>query len=114
MVVGAQILGRSPFGLPGLLDMKAGRHTGHDPLRYLVLGRKYIRDIAVVTLGPQMVARRRLDQLRGDPDPAAGAADTALDHIVHVEVAADLLNLGRLALVDEGGVARDDEQRAEP
>src|SRR5262249_15058147 len=47
---------------------------------------------------------------RRDAHTIAGLADAALEHEAHAEIPSDLLHFDRLALVDEGGVARDDEQ----
>jgi hypothetical protein len=55
-------------------------------------------------------AARGIDELRGDAHAIACLADAALEHEAHAEVAPDVLYLDRLALVGEGGVARDHEQ----
>jgi hypothetical protein len=58
-----------------------------------------------------MGAARRIDQLAGDAHAAAGLADASLQHVAHAELAADLADVRRLALVGEARIARDHEQR---
>jgi len=77
----------------------------------LVLQREDVGKIAVVALGPDVLAALGLDQLRGDADAIAGFAQAAFEHIAHTELASDLLHIDRAALVAEGRIARDDEQR---
>ncbi len=60
-----------------------------------------------------MHAARRVDQLAGDPHPAARPAHAALEHVAHAELAADLLHVDRPAAVGEARVARDHEQPAQ-
>jgi hypothetical protein len=83
------------------------RHSLSD----LVLQRKDVGEIAVVALGPDVLASLGLDQLRSDADAIAGLAYAAFEHIAHTELAPNLLHIDRAALVSEAGVARDDEQR---
>src|SRR5258708_7176221 len=58
-----------------------------------------------------MIARRAVDQLRGDPNPASGLAYAALEHMADAELPPDVADVHRPALECEGGVARDDGQR---
>jgi hypothetical protein len=55
----------------------------------------------------------RVDELRGDPDPASGLADATLEHVAHAEALADLADIDVLALEREGRVAGDDEELRE-
>jgi hypothetical protein len=75
----------------------------------VVLQRKNVSEIAVVPLGPDMIAGLGLDQLRGDADAICGPSHAAFEDIAHAELAPDLLHVYRSALVREGGVTRDDE-----
>ena len=77
----------------------------------LVLHSKNIGEIAVVALGPHMVAGSRLYQLRSDADPIAGLAHATFEHVAHAELASDLFHIDRSTLVGERGVPGDDEQR---
>ena len=79
-------------------------------MRDIVLDFEDIGEFAVVALGPEMPATRSIDQLSGDANPVAGLADAAFEREADAEFPAYLGNVERLALVDEGRVARDDEQ----
>ncbi len=59
------------------------------------------------------MASSRVHQLRIDAHAVVGFADTALQHIAHPEVPADLGDLHRLAFVDKGRVTSDDQQARE-
>ena len=74
---------------------------------YLVLQREQILGIMVETLGPDMQAGLGIDQLGIDPDSLARAADAALQHIAHAELAADLANIERLLPIGQRRDARD-------
>ena len=60
-----------------------------DRLGDLVLDRENVVEVAVVALGPHVVAGRAVDQLGGDPHPAAGLADAAFEHVADAELARD-------------------------
>ena len=106
---GTLALGPFDFGLAQARFDRSDR-TGGD----FVLQGKNVVHRPIVTLGPEMGAIIRFDQLRRDPHPARGFAHAAFEHVTHAEFAADLLDVDRLALVDEGRVAGDDEQPFEP
>ena len=96
--------GGTQFGLDG----------ADDGLRHLVLKREDVGELAVVVLGPNMVAGRRVDQLGGDANAISGLAHAALQHVAHAEVAGDLGHVHGLALVCEGRIARDHEEPMNP
>ena len=85
----------------------------HDLSGDFVLYRKNVLELAVVAFGPKVLARRGIDELRGDAHPVSGLAHAALDDIGDAERAANVLDLRRLALVMERRCAADHEQRAE-
>src|ERR1700737_4928414 len=66
--------------------------------------------VATEGTGPQIPATLGIYELGRDAHAVAGLADAAFQHEAHPELAADLLDLDRLALVGERGVAGDDEQ----
>jgi len=80
-------------------------------LRNLVLEREDVVQVAIVALRPDMAAGGAVDQLRGDPHPAARLAHAAFDNVADLELARDLRNVHVLALEHEGGVARGDPER---
>ena len=67
-------------------------HFGCQDQGDLVLHGEDVADVAVVTLGPTG-AGGRIDQLRGDTHPIAGAADTAFQHVADAQVVADLADV---------------------
>src|SRR5438477_7142957 len=59
-----------------------------------------------------MLAACRLDQLAANADARACLSQAALDHVAHAELAGNLLDIRRLALVAEACVARHDGEPA--
>jgi hypothetical protein len=57
-----------------------------------------------------MRARRRVDQLAGDPHPVAGLSDRAFEHVTHAELPRRLVHIDRLALVTKARISGDDKQ----
>ena len=92
----------------GRVEVRLDR--GDDRFGDLVLHGKYVGDVAVVALGPQMAAGGDVIELRGNAHPIAAAANAALDDVADAELARDLVDVGAAALVDKRGVARDDEE----
>ena len=76
----------------------------------LVLDREDVVEVAVEAFSPQVAAVLAVDQLGVDAHAIAGLAHASLQDRAHAEVLAHLRDVGRLALVGEGGVAGDDEQ----
>src|SRR5215471_12663881 len=93
--------------------VQLGLDRRHDPFGDLVLHGEDVAEIAVVALGPNVIAGFRLDQLRGDPQPVAALADASFEHVAHAELASDLLHINRAAFVDEAAVACDDKEPPE-
>ena len=54
-----------------------------DARRYLILKRKNVGEVAVVSFRPNVVTRDRVDQLASDAHPLAALADAAFEHIAH-------------------------------
>src|ERR1700731_2610065 len=75
----------------------------------LVLNRKDVFERAVVALGPEMMAARRVDKLRCDAHARASLSHAAFEHVAHAEIAADFAHVCRFAFVSERPIARDDE-----
>ena len=104
LALGALRLGR---------DQLAAQLVG-DARDDLVLQVEKVAHRLVEPVRPDVVAGRPVDELGVDPHPAGAALDAALENIADVELAPDLPRLDRLALVGEGGVARDDDGVGEP
>ena len=114
IVVGIEIgrrLASRPFQL-GFLQARLQRTD--DALGNPVLQLENIIERAVEFVGPEMGARRDIDQLAGDADAVAGLAHAAFEDVAHAQFVRDLLNIHRPALVDEARIARDHEQFLEP
>ena len=83
----------------GEQDLRADR-TDH-PVGDLVLQREDVGELAVVAVGPQMIAERRVDQLAGDAHAARRFAHAAFEDVAHAELARDRPHVDRAALVGE-------------
>ena len=79
-------------------DVRVNLQRLDDAVRDLVLQREDVGQVAVVAVRPQMRAVGGVDELRGDAHPVAGAADRALQHRRHAEVAPDVRTSMRLPL----------------
>jgi hypothetical protein len=80
-------------------------------LRYdLILHIEQIGDRFVEALGPQVIGCFSIDKLHVNPDPIAAPLDRAFEHVANVQLAADLLEINRPALVGKCGVATDHER----
>ena len=101
VIVRLQAARRFFDGVVAFRQLKLAGKLADDGFGDLVLDREDVFEFAVVALGPQVVAARRLDQLAGDAHPRAGLAHAALKDIADAELGADVLHLHRLALVGE-------------
>ncbi len=66
--------------------LQFGCDDGGDALGEFVLQREDVLHVAVVTLGPDVVAALGVDQLGGHPHPLAGPAYAAFQHITRAEL----------------------------
>ncbi len=112
-VPGAQVLRRAGPRAHRFGFQQFGLNRCDDFSRDLILQFKYIGELAVVAVGPDVIAGRGIDQLRGDPHAVAALADTAFQHVAHAKLARGALHVDGLALVRERGVARDYEEPAQ-
>ncbi len=78
--------------------------------RDLVLDGENVCDVTVVTLGPEVVVRTGIDELRRDAESVTGLANAPFQYIPNPEIATDLLEGYRLSLVGEYRMPRDHEQ----
>jgi hypothetical protein len=76
-----------------------GLHRGHDPFGDVILNGEDVLQLAVVLLGPDMLAGFGVDQLAGDADAVARRSDTALQDIANSELPGDLPDIHGFALV---------------
>src|SRR5215475_10105599 len=74
-------------------------------MRNFVLYREDIIEIAIIALGPQVVAELCVDQLRCDPDAIASFAHAALDDVSDTKLPREMTDIDWLALESERRVA---------
>ena len=82
-----------------------------DGLRDLVLDGEDVIEVAVEPFGPQVIARRSVDELRGDPHALPGLSDAALQHVADIQLAGDFTDGYRPPLERERRVAGDHAER---
>ena len=82
--------------------------------RQLVLDGEDIVERAVVMVGPDVGAGSGVDQLSRDANAVPGFPDAAFEGVAHAQLAADLLQVHRLAPVGEARVAGDYEDPFDP
>ena len=110
-VVGLDILGGGRHEGPSARPDESGLEPLSDRARDLVLNRKDVLHLAVVTLGPEVVTARDVDQLGRDPEPPPGLTNASFEHRAHPELGADPSHVRVLSLEGEGGRARGDTKR---
>ena len=108
--IGFNILGRRRPDGHAFRRQELDLQGCHDLQRDLVLEREDVAEVAVIALGPDVAAGCPFDQLGVDPHLLAGLANAALDHIGNAQFLGDLLEIHRLALVGEDGIAAEHEQ----
>ena len=92
-------------------DLSQVRLNGSDDAhRQEVLQGKYLAHLAIVAVSPDAGTGFGFAQLPGHAHLASRATHAAFENITHAEFASDRPDVNRLAFVDEGRVARDDEQ----
>src|SRR5215472_12018358 len=112
--IGRQTLRALARGTLDLRLLDPASEGGHDRAGDLVLDLEQLADVAIVAFGPDMIARRGIDQLRRDAQPLDRFADAALDHISDAELAAETLHVDILTAVLKGRVPGDYEELTEP
>ena len=104
-----------------MLDRPGGRRVdqleverNRDPVRNLLLHGEQVARVTVEPLCPQMRVGFGVNQLSSGADPVSRPLNLSFEHIVHTELAADLLCVDRPVPVGKGGIARDHEQVGDP
>ena len=75
----------------------------------VVLEREQVGQIPIVFLRQQVVVVDGVDQLRRDPDAVTRFLHAAFQHVPHTELFRHRPRRHRLAAINQGRVARDDE-----
>ena len=107
---GAQVVGRTRKGADAFGRQQVGLDSRGDIAGDVVLHGEDVAEPSVVALRPVMRSRDGVDQLGADAQPIAVAAHAAFEHVTDAELARNLAHIDCAVLVDEGGVAGDDEQ----
>ena len=81
-----------------------------DRLCDLILHRKYVRHLAIVAFGPEMISVRRIDELSRDAYAAARSAHATLKDRTHIERFGDLSDVLLLSPKSKRGRASSDLQ----
>ena len=81
---------------------------------YFVLHVEDVGERLIEPFGPQVRATLGVDELDVDPHSGPAALNAALEHVAHIELAADRPHIDALVLVREGGIACDDERARYP
>ena len=68
-----------------------------------------VSDVILETIGPEMRACFGVDRTRIDSQAVLVALNQTFEHIMNIELLADLLRVDDLAFAGEGGVAGGDE-----
>lgn len=84
-----------------------GLNSACDTLGDCVLDGKGLRQLHLISLGPDLICGVSADQLRRNADMLAGSAHTSFQQISHAEFTRDLLGIGWLALVDKARISAD-------
>src|SRR5581483_6491219 len=94
--VGALSLHALDFGFPKARLDRAD-HTQRD----FILNREDVGEQSIVSIGPEVRPRFRLDELSADANAVSCLAEPSLKHIADAEFAPDLSYIGGFSLVDE-------------
>jgi hypothetical protein len=78
-----------------------------------VLHIEKIGDGLIEAFGPEMIASLGVDELDVDSHTAATALNASLQHVPHVQLAADLFQIDMFSLVSESRVSTDHERTAD-
>src|SRR5262252_6955498 len=83
---------------------------GDDVLRYPVLKREHVVEVALETVGPHMAAVQAVDQLCRQSYAIAGLADAPLQHMADAERSPDFADVSRVSPEHKTRIASDNQQ----
>lgn len=110
---GAQRLGGLAENAPAFGLDEGRNESRNDSLGDLVLHIEGIRELAVVSLRPDLERCPRIDEPARDTDPAVAVPGTSFQYVAHIELAADFTDVDGRVLEGEARVAGDYEQPAQ-
>src|SRR6516165_2285676 len=92
-----------------LAKRQSNLERGDDVLRYPILKREHVVEVAFETVGPDMAAIQAVDQLRRQPHPIASLANAPFQHIASAEHTPDFADVPRLSLEHKTRIASYDQ-----
>jgi hypothetical protein len=107
VIVGVEALRRLAFGTGYLGLLHLGSDHAYHARSHLVLQIKNVLKRSLEAICPKMRSGGGIDQLAGDAHPTAPFAHRPFEHILDVQLAANLLHIDRMALIGEARIARD-------
>src|SRR5262249_16229660 len=84
-IVCSQVLGWLPAKMFDRKTIEVARDHSRNCTHQLILDGKDVLQVTVVTLGPEMIAGRDLDKLRGHTHPITRFPYAALNHVVRAQ-----------------------------
>ena len=114
VVVGVEAFGRLARSALDLRQPQPRFDRTDDAGGDLILQVKDVIERAIETVGPDVIAGDRVDQLPGDAHPVAGFAYRAFEQIAHAQFARHLLHVDRFAFVEKARIACDHKQPGQP
>jgi len=81
---------------------------------YFILHLEEVGHGLVEPISPKMGTRFGVDQLHIHPQPTGPSLDRTFEHVIHIQLPAELLHVYSLALECERRVAGDDERAVDP
>ena len=91
------------------VGLDGGDHVSSD----LILDIKDVAQLAIVSLGPDMLTRRRVDQLPCDADASSRSSNTTLKDVANPKLSSHISNIDGSTLVGKGRVSCDNEEPAQ-
>ncbi len=111
IIVCLQALGRFALSPRHFGPLKLRCDRAYYAHRNAILQVENVFEGAVVSVCPDVITRRGINELPGDANAIARLLDAPLEYVTHPKFAPDLLDVDSFAFVGEAGIAGDDEQR---
>jgi hypothetical protein len=98
------LVGRLVQRAEALLRVDVRLDRSHHALCDVILDCEEVAQLAVVSLGPDVLSRLRVDELRGHADAPAGGTHAAFEDVADAELLRDLPHVHGFSLVGEAGM----------
>src|SRR5712691_11526875 len=110
VIVGLQALGRFALSPRNFGSLELRRDRAYYAHRHAILQIENVFEGTIVSVCPDVITRRGINELPGDANAIARLSDAPLEYVTHPKFAPDLLDVDSFPLVGEAGIAGDDEQ----